>query len=104
MWCETEQLDCRRHLSRRHAPARQGSTPASRRGALPPRVQRRQELAVLPRRAHNGWILNRLIDQVGGGRVSCGGNTNEGPLLYLSLALVNIRRNKRHVHEKTRVG
>ena len=51
--------------------------------------------------ALNGWFLDCLIDQIGGGRVSCGGNTNEGPLLYLSLALVNIRRINAPYHSRS---
>jgi hypothetical protein len=42
--------------------------------------------------ALNGWLLNSLIDQVGESEGVSRWDTNEGPLFYLSLALVNIRR------------
>ena len=48
------------------------------------------------------WLLDGLVAQVGGGRVSCGGNTHEGPLLDLSLALVNTSRINIPVHGNTR--
>ena len=35
------------------------------------------------------WLLDGLVAQGGGGRVSCGGNTHEGPLLDLVIAYSN---------------